>query len=209
MANKIFNYDLTNKIYNSDNAAAKIAKYSLIGMALVPVAETIKNVVLSPYNIIANYYNSDREKTGLKESGRTVEPLEKQTSVSKPSKRSVTNNKQKRNWMKTAISLGVVALAVVGVAASGAYYFDAPKVEKGCEGFQSQTYPHHVFKLTEEGIMDRSDYRDWDTAWRKADYTCKPLGIFKGTSLEKVTVDRDFIECADGTCKSTKKRNLI
>lgn len=54
---KIVNYNFTNQVYNSDSAIAKIAKYSLIGLALLAIVETIKNVVLCTFNLIADSCN--------------------------------------------------------------------------------------------------------------------------------------------------------
>jgi len=62
MVNKIFNYDLTIQVYNSNNAFAKIAKYSLVGIALIAIVETIKNIVLSPIKLIANFCKKSEEK---------------------------------------------------------------------------------------------------------------------------------------------------
>lgn len=81
-------------------------------------------------------------------------------------------------------------------------------IEEGCEGFQSITYPHKMHRLTEQRTMTRSEYSKWSAAW-DANRTCKPLGIFKGTELEGVKVAREFIECANGSCKLVSKFDLI
>lgn len=144
---KIFNYDLTNQIYNSDSIAAKIAKYSLIGIALVTIVETIKNIVLSPFRIISNLNNSSIEV----KKDKKIEPLEKQvSSPSKFSKELEINNQQKRNWKKIAIGTAII---VLGIAAVSKYYFSPAingltseqlTVKDSCENLFSKSFNGRV-----------------------------------------------------------------
>jgi hypothetical protein len=96
LSTKIFNYNFTNQIYNSNSTAAKIAKYTLIGIALVAIVETIKNIVLTSFRIIANYNNSNNEKAALKK----VELL-KQANPSDPPKPLKIN---KWKWVSSCFS---------------------------------------------------------------------------------------------------------
>jgi len=103
---KIFNYDCTSQLYNSNSTVAKIAKYSLVGIGLVAIVETIKNVVLSPFNLIANYNNS---------SSLISEATTK------------TDKQQNKNWKKTALKVTVLLSIVTGLSYLFYIRFSAPR----------------------------------------------------------------------------------
>lgn len=142
---EIYNYNWTKQVYNSTSTVAKIAKYSLIGIALVAIVETIKNIVLSPFKIIENFYNRNK-----------VEP---QNSIVEPSNNNIvepknidilpsTNNQQTTNWKKIGIiaGIGICVLAIAGLA----YYFNASNTialtadqmltKQGCENLFSKGF---------------------------------------------------------------------
>jgi len=73
--NKVFNYNWTNKIVESNNTTAKVVKYSLIGIALIALAETIANIVALPFKEIANYFKEKNEAKERDAEKRDVEAL--------------------------------------------------------------------------------------------------------------------------------------
>jgi hypothetical protein len=105
---KIFNYNLTHQIYNSDNTFAKIAKYSLIGITLVASVETIKNIVLTPFILTADFCISKDENK--KDFYKNQFSLINEYSESQ-------NNQQKTNLKKIAIGISLVILGIITIAA--------------------------------------------------------------------------------------------
>jgi hypothetical protein len=138
MTNKIYN--LTNQVYNSNSTIAKIAKYSLIGIALVAIAETIKNIVESIFKIITN---SNIEKTALKKDGKKIEPLQ-------------TNNQQKGNWKKIAIRAAIAVLGIAVVAGLGYYLRPVTSPSNTPDRFSNEAtkkYCEKVFSENFKGYM--------------------------------------------------------
>jgi hypothetical protein len=123
---QIFNYTLTNQVYNSNTTIAKIAKYSLVGIALVALVETIKNIVMYSFDMIANYNNlNDVIKKDQKKSESQKKDLDH---VSESS-----NSRYKRNLKRIAL----IAVAALSGAAIGYWFFSPESVEEKlsrCQG---------------------------------------------------------------------------
>jgi hypothetical protein len=109
--NKIFNYTLSDRIYNSDYTLAKIAKYSLVVIALVVIVETIKNIVLTPFILTSNFYNlKPKDK-------KNIESLNQVSLFSESSSKKLQeNNQQKINLKKIVIGISIAILSVVTIA---------------------------------------------------------------------------------------------
>ena len=185
------------KVINSQGAIAKVAKYSLVGISSLSMVETIANVVLLPFKLIAKIFVRKKEAPKVPES---------------------TN----KNWRKVAIGVavgGVALAAACGLAyylrssgsvvdtvtqavqnnlssssvvdtASQAVLYDL----SNCDGFRPGYYINVLMLEIRDKIMSQEEYGAWANAWRAAKHTCKPLGIFKGTHLENVQVAREFIK---------------
>lgn len=92
---KIYSYPLTSQLYNSDSILAKTATYSIVGIALVALVETIKNIVLCPFNFVSELYSSKTEDKKIE----------------------VKKEQPKRNWKKIVISGSfLVAATILGIS---------------------------------------------------------------------------------------------
>lgn len=199
--NKIFHYPLTNQISNSDTTLAKIAKYSIVGIGLVAIVETIKNIVLIPFNLIAEFCNLENkdEKTAALKNEKKIEPLTKAVSRS-----------TKANWAIAKWYAKWRGAALLGSAYIGLFKDGIPLIKSistvsspsllGASAVLDVALSTFIVKVEKDRIL--STKTNEQNSWKRiALHVAGVVTIFLLAPLEGVLIANCFSSRAPSTSK--------